>query len=121
MTGTNQGTIRNSQVDTPLVNANILYGNAYIAGFAGENAGTIRNSYAIGKATVEYAKGAKAVLSGFTAKNLGQLTGDYCAVAMTAAGSTSTYGFAPKGGSINRNCRYLSGGNLPLSWQPGSL
>ena len=112
MTGTNQGTIRNSQVDTPLVNANILYGNAYIAGFAGENAGTIRNSYAIGKATVEYAKGAKAVLSGFTAKNLGQLTGDYCAVAMTAAGSTSTYGFAPKGGSINRNCRYLSGGTF---------
>ncbi len=112
LTGTNQGTIRNSQVDTPLVNANILYGNAYIAGFAGENAGTIRNSYAIGKATVEYAKGAKAVLSGFTAKNLGQLTGDYCAVAMTAAGSTSTYGFAPKGGSINRNCRYLSGGTF---------
>ena len=110
--GSNRGTIRNSEADTPLVNANVLYGKAYIGGFAGENAatGSIINSYAIGKAAVEYSKGEKSILSGFAARNAGYLNKDYCAVALTAAGSTDTYGFAKKGGNINSNCYYLSGG-----------
>ena len=110
--GSNRGTIRNSEADTPLVNANVLYGKAYIGGFTGENAatGSIINSYAIGKATVEYSKGEKSILSGFAARNAGYLNKDYCAVALTAAGSTDTYGFAKKGGNINSNCYYLSGG-----------
>ena len=114
LTGSNRGTMLNCETDIPLMNTNILYGKAFIGGFAGENtsSGRIRNSYAIGKASVEYAKGAKAVLAGFTAKNTGVLTGDYCAVAMTAAGSTDTYGFAPKGGNISGTCYYLSGGTF---------
>lgn len=110
--GSNRGTIRNSEADTPLANANVLYGKAYIGGFTGENAatGSIINSYAIGKATVEYSKGEKSILSGFVARNAGYLNKDYCAVALTAAGSTDTYGFAKKGGNINSNCYYLSGG-----------
>ena len=110
--GSNRGTIRNSEADTPLVNANVLYGKAYIGGFTGENAatGSIINSYAIGKAAVEYSKGEKSILSGFAARNAGYLNKDYCAVALTAAGSTDTYGFAKKGGNINSNCHYLSGG-----------
>ncbi len=110
--GSNRGTIRNSEIDTPLVNANVLYGKAYIGGFTGENAatGSIINSYAIGKAAVEYSKGEKSILSGFAARNAGYLNKDYCAVALTAAGSTDTYGFAKKGGNINSNCYYLSGG-----------
>ena len=110
--GSNRGTIRNSEADTPLVNANVLYGKAYIGGFTGENAatGSIINSYAIGKAAVEYSKGEKSILSGFAARNAGYLNKDYCAVALTAAGSTDTYGFAKKGGNINSNCYYLSGG-----------
>ena len=110
--GSNRGTIRNSEADTPLVTANVLYGKAYIGGFTGENAatGSIINSYAIGKAAVEYSKGEKSILSGFAARNAGYLNKDYCAVALTAAGSTDTYGFAKKGGNINSNCYYLSGG-----------
>ena len=110
--GSTRGTIRNSEADTPLVNANVLYGKAYIGGFTGENAatGSIINSYAIGKAAVEYSKGEKSILSGFAARNAGYLNKDYCAVALTAAGSTDTYGFAKKGGNINSNCYYLSGG-----------
>lgn len=111
ITGSNQGTIVNCQTDLPSVNVNVLYGTAYIGGFAGENAsgGKIRDSYAIGKASAEYAKGAKAVLGGFTAKNVGSINNSYCALALTAEGSAQTYGFAPKGGSVS-SCRYLSGG-----------
>ena len=114
LVGKNTGTIRNSQADTPLVNANVLYGKAYIGGLAGENAaaGKITGSYAIGKAMVEYSKGEKSVIGGFAAKNAGYLASDYCAVTMTAAGSTETYGFAKKGGNISSNCYYLSGGTF---------
>lgn len=115
ITGSNRGTITNCEADTPLINSEILYGNAYIAGFAGENAsgGRIRNSYAIGHVMVEDAKGGKTVISGFTARNAGYLRGDYCAVALTASGATtSSYGFAPRGGSIVSDCSYLSGGTF---------
>ncbi len=113
LTGKNAGVIRNCEADTPLVNANILYGKAYISGFSGENASTgkITGSYAIGKVKVEYSKGEKSMISGFTAKNAGYLNNNYCAVALTAAGSTDTCGFSPKGGNI-RNCDYLSGGTF---------
>ena len=115
ITGSNRGTITNCEADTPLINSEILYGNAYIAGFAGENTsgGRIRNSYAIGHVMVENAKGGKTVISGFTARNAGYLSGDYCAVALTASGATtSSYGFAPRGGSIASDCSYLSGGTF---------
>lgn len=114
ITGSNRGSIISCQGDVSKVNANILYGNAYMGGFAGENAsgGVIRNSYALGNLTVEYAKGAKAVIGGFTAKNAGSLRADYCAVAMTAAGTTATYGFSPRGGSVSGDCYYLNGGTF---------
>lgn len=114
ITGSNRGNIISCQGDVSKVNANILYGNAYMGGFAGENAsgGVIRNSYALGNLTVEYAKGAKAVIGGFTAKNAGSLRSDYCAVAMTAAGTTATYGFSPRGGSVSGDCYYLNGGTF---------
>ena len=113
--GSNQGTILNCEVETPSISTNVLYGNAYLGGFAGENAsaGNIRNSYAIGNVAVQFARGANAVIGGFTAGNAGVLRTDYCAVAMTAAGSTTTYGFAPKGsGVINSDCYYLNGGTF---------
>ena len=113
--GSNQGTVLNCEAEAPSVNANVLYGNAYLGGFAGENtsAGSVRNSYAIGNVAVQFARGANAVIGGFAASNAGVLRTDYCAVAMTAAGSTSTYGFAPKGsGIINSDCYYLNGGTF---------
>lgn len=115
LTGSNQGTILNSSADVPSISTNVLYGNAYLGGFAGENAasGSIRNSYALGNVSVTFARGANAVIGGFTASNAGVLRSDYCAVAMTAAGSTSTYGFAPKGnGIISSDCYYLNGGTF---------
>lgn len=115
LTGSNRGTIVNCEADTPLINSEVLYGNAYIAGFAGENAsgGIIRNSYAIGHVMVEDAKGGATAISGFTSRNAGSLNGDYSAVVLTASGSTTkSYGFAPQGGSINANCSYLSGGTF---------
>ena len=115
LTGSNQGNIYNSEVDAPVVNASVLYGNAYLGGFAGENIGSglIRNSYAVGNVSIEYSKGANCVLGGFTARNTGVLRGDYCAVALGAAGTSKTYGFAPKGGGVvSSDCYYLSGGTF---------
>ena len=115
LVGNNQGSILNCEADVPSISTNVLYGNAYLGGFAGENAasGTIRNSYALGNVSVTFARGANAVIGGFTASNTGVLRSDYCAVAMTAAGSTSTYGFAPKGnGIISSDCYYLNGGTF---------
>ena len=114
LVGSNCGTITGCEADTPLVNAEILYGYAYLGGFAGENAsgGRIRNCYAIGHVMVEDAKGGKTVISGFTANNAGSISSSYCAAALTASGAkTSSYGFSPKGGSIS-NCSYLSGGTF---------
>lgn len=115
LTGSNQGNIYNSEVDAPAVNASVLYGNAYLGGFAGENIGSglIRNSYAIGNVSIEYSKGANCTIGGFTAKNTGVLRGDYCAVALGAAGTSKTYGFSPKGGGVvSSDCYYLSGGTF---------
>ena len=115
LTGSNQGNIYNSEVDAPAVNASVLYGNAYLGGFAGENIGSglIRNSYAVGNVSIEYSKGANCVLGGFTARNTSVLRGDYCAVALGAAGTSKTYGFAPKGGGVvSSDCYYLSGGTF---------
>lgn len=115
LTGSNQGNIYNSEVDAPAVNASVLYGNAYLGGFAGENIGSglIRNSYAVGNVSIEYSKGANCTISGFTAKNTGVLRGDYCAVALGAAGTSKTYGFSPKGGGVvSSDCYYLSGGTF---------
>lgn len=115
LTGSNQGNIYNSEVDAPAVNASVLYGNAYLGGFAGENIGSglIRNSYAVGNVSIEYSKGANCTIGGFTAKNTGVLRGDYCAVALGAAGTSKTYGFAPKGGGVvSSDCYYLSGGTF---------
>ena len=97
------------------MNANVLYGNAYLGGFAGENIGSglIRNSYAVGNVSIEYSKGANCTIGGFTAKNTGVLKGDYCAVALGAAGTSKTYGFSPKGGGVvSSDCYYLSGGTF---------
>lgn len=115
LTGSNQGNIYNSEVDAPAVNASVLYGNAYLGGFAGENIGSglIRNSYAVGNVSIEYSKGANCTIGGFTAKNTGVLRGDYCAVALGAAGTSRTYGFSPKGGGVvSSDCYYLSGGTF---------
>lgn len=115
LTGSNQGNIYNSEVDAPAVNASVLYGNAYLGGFAGENIGSglIRNSYAVGNVSIEYSKGANCTIGGFTAKNTGVLKGDYCAVALGAAGTSKTYGFSPKGGGVvSSDCYYLSGGTF---------
>ena len=115
LTGSNQGNIYNSEVDAPAVNANVLYGNAYWGGFAGENIGSglIRNSYAVGNVSIEYSKGANCTIGGFTAKNTGVLKGDYCAVALGAAGTSKPYGFSPKGGGVvSSDCYYLSGGTF---------
>lgn len=115
LTGSNQGNIYNSEVDAPAVNASVLYGNAYLGGFAGENIGSglIRNSYAVGNVSIEYSKGANCTIGGFTAKNTGVLRGDYCAVALGAAGTSKTYGFSPKGGGVvSSDCYYLSGGTF---------
>ena len=115
LTGSNQGNIYNSEVDAPSVNASVLYGNAYLGGFAGENIGSglIRNSYAVGNVSIEYSKGANCTIGGFTAKNTGVLRGDYCAVALGAAGTSKTYGFSPKGGGVvSSDCYYLSGGTF---------
>ena len=115
LTGSNQGNIYNSEVDAPAVNASVLYGNAYLGGFAGENIGSglIRNSYAVGNVSIEYSKGANCTIGGFTAKNTGILKGDYCAVALGAAGTSKTYGFSPKGGGVvSSDCYYLSGGTF---------
>ena len=97
------------------MNASVLYGNAYLGGFAGENIGSglIRNSYAVGNVSIEYSKGANCTIGGFTAKNTGVLRGDYCAVALGAAGTSKTYGFSPKGGGVvSSDCYYLSGGTF---------
>ena len=113
LTGSNQGNIFNCEVDAPVINASVLYGSAYLGGFAGENIGSglIRKSYAIGNVTIEYSKGATCTISGFTANNTGILRSDYCAVALAATGTPSTYGFAPKaGGVVSSDCYYLSGG-----------
>lgn len=115
LTGSNQGNIYNSEVDAPAVNASVLYGNAYLGGFAGENIGSglIRNSYAVGNVSIEYSKGANCTIGGFTAKNTGVLRGDYCAVALGAVGTSKTYGFSPKGGGVvSSDCYYLSGGTF---------
>lgn len=115
LTGSNQGNIYNSEVDAPAVNASVLYGNAYLGGFAGENIGSglIRNSYAVGNVSIEYSKGANCTIGGFTAKNTGVLKGDYCAVALGAAGTSKTYGFSPKGGGVvSSDCYYLRGGTF---------
>ena len=115
LTGSNQGNIYNSEVDAPAVNASVLYGNAYLGGFAGENIGSglIRNSYAVGNVSIEYSKGANCTIGGFTAKNTGVLRGDYCAVALGAAGTSKAYGFSPKGGGVvSSDCYYLSGGTF---------
>lgn len=115
LTGSNQGNIYNSEVDAPAVNASVLYGNAYLGGFAGENIGSglIRNSYAVGNVSIEYSKGANCTIGGFTAKNTGVLRGDYCAVALGAAGTSKTYGFSPKGGGVvSSDCYYLNGGTF---------
>lgn len=115
LTGSNQGNIYNSEVDAPAVNASVLYGNAYLGGFVGENIGSglIRNSYAVGNVSIEYSKGANCTIGGFTAKNTGVLRGDYCAVALGAAGTSKTYGFSPKGGGVvSSDCYYLSGGTF---------
>lgn len=115
LTGSNQGNIYNSEVDAPAVNASVLYGNAYLGGFAGENIGSglIRNSYAVGNVSIEYSKGANCTIGGFTAKNTGVLRGDYCAVALGAAGTSKTYGFSPKGGGVvSSDCYYISGGTF---------
>lgn len=115
LTGSNQGNIYNSEVDAPAVNASVLYGNAYLGGFAGENIGSglIRNSYAVGNVSIEYSKCANCTIGGFTAKNTGVLRGDYCAVALGAAGTSKTYGFSPKGGGVvSSDCYYLSGGTF---------
>lgn len=115
LTGSNQGNIYNSEVDAPAVNASVLCGNAYLGGFAGENIGSglIRNSYAVGNVSIEYSKGANCTIGGFTAKNTGVLKGDYCAVALGAAGTSKTYGFSPKGGGVvSSDCYYLSGGTF---------
>ena len=113
LVGSNRGTVSNCEVDTPLANTNILYGKAYIGGFAGENTseGRITNCYSVGKLTVEYSKGENSDMSGFTAKNAGSILNSYCAVTMTSAGSTTTYAFAKRGGSIT-DCTYLGGGTL---------
>ena len=113
LTGSNQGKIFNCEMDAPVINASVLYGRAYLGGFAGENIGSglIRNSYAIGNVTIEYSKGATCTISGFTANNTGILRSDYCAVALAATGTPNTYGFAPKaGGVVSSDCYYLSGG-----------
>lgn len=113
LTGSNQGKIFNCEMDAPVINASVLYGSAYLGGFAGENIGSglIRNSYAIGNVTIEYSKGATCTISGFTANNTGILRSDYCAVALAATGTPNTYGFAPKaGGVVSSDCYYLSGG-----------
>lgn len=102
-------------MDAPVLNASVLYGSAYLGGFAGENIGSglIRNSYAIGNVTIEYSKGATCTISGFTANNTGILRSDYCAVALAATGTPNTYGFAPKaGGVVSSDCYYLSGGTF---------
>ena len=115
LTGSNQGNIYNSEVDAPAVNASVIYGNAYLGGFAGENIGSglIRNSYAVGNVSIEYSKGANCTIGGFTAKNTGVLRGDYCAVALGAAGTSKTYGFSPKGGGVvSSDCYYLNGGTF---------
>ena len=113
--GSNHGMIQNCETDAPVVNASVLFGTAYLGGFAGENSAgaTIRSSYAVGDVSVEYARDATSVISGFAASNAGVLKTDYCAVALTAAGTTTSYGFAPKGaGSIRSDCYYLNGGTF---------
>ena len=122
--GLNEGIIKNSAADFPMIN---LFTNftseARVGGFVGWNQSRVENCYAIGHIDADV-RGRNVELGGFAAKNDGFISDCYCAVSSTSGGKSfddsnnnsnnnekdiKPHAFAPKGGQVS-HCYYLDKG-----------
>lgn len=110
LVGVNEGSINKCSAETPKLALSSNYATVKAGGFVGRNAsGSINNSYAVGNITVLDAKESKVSIAGFAGENKTTVNNSYCVTALTSSGSSTAYGFAPKGG-VAKNSYYLNGG-----------
>ena len=110
LTGYNSGTVRNSSVDCPEMKISQTYANVSAGGFAGGNTGNISGCYSLGRVDIIESKQGDTTAAGFTGENAGVISNAYCAVSITISGSAKGCGFAPAGGTVKNDCRYLDKG-----------
>lgn len=110
LVGDNRGVISSCQADAASVTVTSNSAYAYVGGFVGRNSGTVTTSYSVGQINIIDARSSTVWAAGFAGDNSGGATNRcYAAVAVTASGTTETYGFARIGGAVV-DCHYLDGG-----------
>lgn len=110
LVGSNNGSVRNSSVDCPEMKISQTYANVSAGGFAGGNTGNISGCYSLGRVDIIESKQGDTTAAGFTGENAGVISNAYCAVSITISGSAKGCGFAPAGGTVKNDCRYLDKG-----------
>ena len=110
LVGSNNGSVRNSSVDCPEMKISQTYANVSAGGFAGRNTGNISGCYSLGRVDIIESKQGDTTAAGFTGENAGVISNAYCAVSITISGSAKGCGFAPAGGTVKNDCRYLDKG-----------
>ena len=110
LVGSNNGSVRNSSADCPEMKISQTYANVSAGGFAGGNTGNISGCYSLGRVDIIESKQGDTTAAGFTGENAGVISNAYCAVSITISGSAKGCGFAPAGGTVKNDCRYLDKG-----------
>ena len=112
LVGGNSGSLSSCEATFPVMEVSANYATVRAGGLVGAiDSGLISNCYAIGHIEVVESKGGNVRIAGFAGANSGLVTNSYCATALTASGSATSFGFSPKGGSVSDTCYYLDGGS----------
>ena len=111
LVGLNRGTVRRSAAEGANLTAITSLSHAYAGGLVGRNAagGIVSQCYAVGQVSVTRARFGEVYACGFAGANEGSVSGSYAAVALTAAGEGSVFGFCP---DATTGCYYLNEGNF---------
>lgn len=111
LVGLNRGTVRRSAAEGADLTAMTSLSHAYAGGLVGRNAagGIVSQCYAVGQVSVTRARFGEVYACGFAGANEGAISGSYAAVALTAAGEGSVFGFCP---DATTGCYYLNEGNF---------
>ena len=111
LVGLNRGTVRRSAAEGADLTAMTSLSHAYAGGFLGRNAagGIVSQCYAVGQVSVTRARFGEVYACGFAGANEGSVSGSYAAVALTAAGEGSVFGFCS---DATTGCYYLNEGNF---------
>ena len=111
LVGLNRGVISGSAAEGADLTALTSFSHAYVGGMLGRNAagGIVSQCYAVGQVSVTRARYGEVYACGFAGANEGTISGSYAAVALTAAGEGSVFGFCH---DTTTGCYYLNEGNF---------